>query len=159
DFGAGVKVKSIVSHTASEVVAEVDVAANAVPGKRDVMLGRTVLQSPLVIYDKIDYIKALPETAIARLGSDAHPKGYQQFEVMAYQKGDDAKLHTADDVELGPVDVTWSVEEFYTVFGDDDKEFVGTLGPTGLFTPNLDGPNPQRKFSRNNYGEVWAVAT
>jgi quinohemoprotein amine dehydrogenase len=30
---------------------------------------------------------------------------------------------------------------------------------TGLFTPALDGPNPKRKHSRNNYGDVWAVAT
>ena len=27
------------------------------------------------------------------------------------------------------------------------------------FTPSIDGPNPKRKFSRNNYGDVWAVAT
>ncbi|MBV8847681.1 MAG: hypothetical protein JO307_33120, partial [Bryobacterales bacterium] len=54
---------------------------------------------------------------------------------------------------------SWSIEEFYSVFGDDDKEFVGTLDGNGLFTPNLDGPNPQRKFSRNNYGNVWVVAT
>ena len=71
----------------------------------------------------------------------------------------DGKMHTADDVELGPVDVTWSVEEFYSVYGDDDKEFVGSLSPTGFFTPASDGPNPQRKFSRNNYGDVWVVAT
>jgi quinohemoprotein amine dehydrogenase len=62
-------------------------------------------------------------------------------------------------VELGPVEVTWSVEEFYAVYGDDDKEFVGTLNSTGFFTPAIDGPNPQRKFKRNNYGDVWAVAT
>ncbi len=78
---------------------------------------------------------------------------------MAYQRGADDKLHTTDDVELGPVDVNWSVEEFYASFGDDDKEFVGTLDNNGLFTPNTDGPNPQRKFSRNNYGDVWVVAT
>jgi quinohemoprotein amine dehydrogenase len=28
-----------------------------------------------------------------------------------------------------------------------------------LFTPASDGPNPERKFSRNNYGDVWVVAT
>ena len=57
------------------------------------------------------------------------------------------------------MDVSWSVEEFLSVFGDDDKEFVGSLSNTGLFSPNIDGPNPQRKFSRNNYGDVWVVAT
>jgi len=162
DFGSGLTVKSIVSHTPGEIVATVDVAANAVPGKRDVVLGNTVLEGALVVYDKVDYIKVLPEASLARLGGDehsVHPRGYQQFEAIAYQRGEDGKLRTADDVELGPVEVNWSVEEFYSVFGDDDKEFVGTLNNSGLFTPNIDGPNPQRKFSRNNYGDVWVVAT
>jgi quinohemoprotein amine dehydrogenase len=159
DFGSGVKVRRIVSHDSSQVVAEVDVAADAVPGKRDIALGRSVLPNSIAVYDRIDYIQVVPESAVARLGSDVHPKGFQQFEAVAYQRGADGKLHTADDVELGPVDVNWSVEEFYAVYGDDDKDFVGTLSPTGLFTPALDGPNPKRKFSRNNYGDVWVVAT
>jgi quinohemoprotein amine dehydrogenase len=160
DFGAGVKVGRMVSHTSGEVVVEVDVAADAVPGRRDVAVRRAVLPNAIAVYDRVDYIKVTPESALARLGSDAHPKGYQQFDAIAYQRGADGKPHTADDVELGPIDVTWSVEEFYSVYGDDDKDFVGTLNPTtGLFTPALDGPNPQRKFNRNNYGDVWVVAT
>jgi quinohemoprotein amine dehydrogenase len=159
DFGTGVTVRRIVSHTPSEVVAEVDVASNAVPGKRDIVFRRSVLESALAVYDRVDYIKVLPEASLAHLGSDVHPKGYQQFEAVAYQRGADDKMHTADDVELGPIDVTWSVEEYLSVYGDDDKDFVGTLSSSGLFTPALDGPNPKRKFSRNNYGDVWAVAT
>ncbi len=162
DFGAGVKVASIVSHNASQIVATVDVAADAAPGKRDVAVGRASLQDAIAVYDKVDYIKVLPETALARLGGDTqsvHPKGYQQLEAIAFSKGEDGKIHTGDDIELGPVDVSWSVEEFMSVFGDDDKEFVGSLSSTGLFSPNIDGPNPQRKFSRNNYGDVWVVAT
>jgi quinohemoprotein amine dehydrogenase len=159
DFGTGVTVRHIVSHTPTEIVAEVDVAADAVPGKRDIAFGHSVLPSAIAVYDRIDYVKVMPESALARLGSETHPKGYQQFDAVAYQRGADGKLHTADDVELGPIDVTWSVEEFYAVYGDDDKEFVGSLGPTGFFTPASDGPNPQRKFSRDNYGDVWVVAT
>jgi quinohemoprotein amine dehydrogenase len=159
DFGTGVTVRRIVSHSATEIVAEVDVAADAVPGKRDIAFGRSVLPSAIAVYDRIDYVKVVPESALARLGSETHPKGYQQFDAVAYQRGADGKSHTADDVELGPIDVNWSVEEFYAVYGDDDKEFVGSLSPTGFFTPASDGPNPQRKFSRNNYGDVWVVAT
>jgi len=160
EFGSGVAVKQIVSHNKGEIVAEVDIAANAVPGKRDIALGRSVLQNAIAVYDRIDYVKVLPEASIAHLGSDVHPKGYEQFEAVAYQRGADDKLHTADDVELGPIDVTWSVEEYLAVYGDDDKNFVGELNQaTGLFTPALDGPNPKRKFSRNNYGDVWVVAT
>ena len=159
DFGSGITVRRIVSQSPGEIVAEVDVAPNAVPGKRDIAFRRSVLQSVIAVYDRVDYIKVVPEAAIAHLGSDVHPKGYEQFEAIAYQRGADDKLHTADDVELGPIDVTWSVEEYLSVYGDDDKDFVGTLSPTGLFTPALDGPNPKRKFSRNNYGDVWVVAT
>ena len=162
DFGAGVTVKSIASHTPSDIVAVVDVAADATPGKRDLVIGASTLDGALAVYDKVDYIKVTPEASLARLGGDEHsphPRGYAQFEAVGYQRGEDGKLHTDDDVELGPVDVTWSMEEFYSVFGDDDKEFVGALNNAGLFTPNTDGPNPQRKFSRNNYGDVWVVGT
>jgi quinohemoprotein amine dehydrogenase len=159
DFGTGVTVKRVVSHTPTEIVAEVDVAADAVPGKRDIAFRRSVLQSAIAVYDRIDYVQVTPDTALAHLGSEKHPKGYQQFEAIAYQRGADGKLHTADDVELGPIDASWSVEEFYSTYGDDDKEFVGALSSTGLFNPASDGPNPQRKFSRNNYGDVWVVAT
>jgi quinohemoprotein amine dehydrogenase len=159
DFGSGVAVRRVVSHSPTEVVVEVDVASNAVSGKRDIALRRSVLQSSIAVYDRVDYIKVVPESALARLGSQTHPKGYQQFEAIGYQRGADGKPHTADDVELGPVDATFSVEEFYSTYGDDDRNFVGTLSPTGLFTPASDGPNPKRKFMRNNYGDIWVVAT
>jgi quinohemoprotein amine dehydrogenase len=161
DFGAGVKVTKIVSHTKTELVATVDVNKDAVPGKRDVGVGRSVLQNAYAVYDKVDYIKVTPDSALARLGggSATHIKGYQQFEAVAYANGNDGKPHTADDVELGPIDASWSVEEFMAVFGDDDKNFVGNLDSMGFFTPAADGPNPERKFMRNNYGDVWVVAT
>ena len=47
---------------------------------------------------------------------------------------------------------TWSIEEYTATYDDDDKDFVGSIdAPTGLFTPNLDGPNPKRRNSANNY--------
>jgi len=159
DLGAGIKVKRIVSSGAGEIVAEVDVAADAVFGKRDARFGRSTLPNAIAVYDRLDYIKVTPQTALAHLGSETHPKGYQQFEAIGYNRGADGKPDTADDVELGPVDVTWSVEEFYAIFGDDDKGFVGRLTPTALFIPASDGPNPERKYMRNNYGDVWVVAT
>ncbi len=145
DFGAGVKVTKIVSHTKTELVADVDVDKTAVPGKRDISVGRSVLPNAIAVYDKVDFIQVTPGSALARLGggSATHPKGYQQFEAIAYANGSDGKPHTADDVELGPVDAVWSVEEFMAVFGDDDKNFVGNLSDTALFTPASDGPNPE----------------
>ena len=159
DFGAGIKVAKLVLNKPGELVVDLDVAADAVSGKRDVFFRRALLPSAIAVYDRIDYIKVLPETSLSRLGSESHPKGYQQFEVVAYQRGADGKLRTADDVDLGPVEVNWSVEEFLAVYGDDDKAFVGNLSEAALFTPASDGPNPERKFGRNNYGDVWVVAT
>jgi quinohemoprotein amine dehydrogenase len=159
DFGTGVTIKRIVEQNAHQATVEVDVDAKAIVGKRDVAVRRTVAPNAIAVYDKIDYIKVSPDTALARLGGEKFPKGYQQFEAIAYNRGPDGKPNTPDDVELGPVDAEWSIEEFYAVFGDDDKEFVGKMSPTGFFTPAVEGPNPKRKFSRNNYGDVWAVAT
>ena len=159
DFGTGVTVKRLVDQDVGHVTAEVDVDAKAIVGKRDVSVRRAVVPNAIAVYDKIDYLKVSPETALARLGGNSHPKGFQQFDAIAYNRGPDDKPHTPDDVELGPVDAEWSVEEFYAVYGDDDKDFVGALSPSGFFTPSSEGPNPKRKFSRNNYGDVWVVAT
>jgi quinohemoprotein amine dehydrogenase len=159
DFGTGVTVKRIVDQTAQSATVELDVDAKAIVGKRDVAVRRTVASNAIAVYDKIDYIKVSPDTSIARLGGIHFPKGYQQFEAIAYNRGPDGKPNTPDDVELGRVDAEWSLEEFYAVYGDDDKEFVGKMSPSGFFTPSEEGPNPKRKFSRNNYGDVWAVAT
>jgi len=160
DFGAGIAVRRVISHDAQEVVAEVDVAPNAILGRRDIAVGQSVLPNAISVYDRIDYIKVLPRTSISRLGgSPQHAKGYAQFEVMAYNRGADNKVNTADDFEVGSVDVTWSLEEFRESFGDDDKAYVGTLNDSGLFTPALDGPNRERKQMRDNNGTVWVVAT
>ncbi len=148
DFGNGVSVKRIVDQSPREITVEIEVDVKAVRGPRDVSVRHHAVANAIAVYEKIDRIKVSPESAIARLGGVDFPKGFQQFEAIAYDH----------DVALGPVDAEWSVEEFYAVYGDDDKDFVGTLDAHGLFTPNVEGPNPKRRFSRNNYGDVWVVA-
>ncbi len=158
DFGLGAQVTSIVSQSPGKVVVKVDVDATAAPGRRDVALRRSVLPAAYSVYKQIDFIR-LPASAIARLGGRTHPKGHFQFEAIAYSNGIDGKPNTSDDVPLGPVGAQWSIEEFLARYGDDDKEFVGSLGADGLFTPAGEGPNPQRKFLANNFGDVWVVAS
>ena len=158
-LGSGVHVQRITSQSADRIALEVEVAKDAVVGKRDVGVRGTIAPAAFAVYDKIDYIKVTPEWAMARLGGGPHPKGYQQFEAVAFNRGPDNKPNTADDVNLGTVDVQWSVEEFVATFGDDDKAFVGHLDPNGLFTPAMEGPNNERKFGRDNHGNVWVVAT
>lgn len=159
DFGAGVKVKRIANASANAVTVELEIASTAPVGKRDIALRRSFAPGAITLYDKVDYIKINPDNALARLGGVRFPKGYQQFEAIAWQRGADNKPQTADDLNLGPIDVEWSIDEFPSTYDDDDKNYIGTLSPTGFFTPSVEGPNPKRKFERNNYGEVWVVAT
>ena len=112
------------------------------------------------VYEAIDFIKVVPQAGLARVGGANFPKQFQQFEAIAVANGPDGKPNTKDDIELGLVDPAWSIEEYMATYDDDDKDFVGTIdAATGLFTPNIDGPNPKRKNHTNNYGDVWAVAT
>jgi quinohemoprotein amine dehydrogenase len=159
DFGPGFKVKRIVSAASDQVVVEVDVAEGAAPGKRDIAVRRSFAPGAVTVFDKVDYIKVNPDKAMARLGGVKFPKGYQQFEAIAWNRGPDNKPQTPDDLNLGPVDVEWAIEEFPSIYDDDDKNYIGSLSRTALFTPAIEGPNPKRKFERNNYGEVWVVAT
>jgi quinohemoprotein amine dehydrogenase len=159
DFGPGFKVKRIVSAASDQVVVEVDVAEGAAPGKRDIAVRRSFAPGAITVFDKVDYIKINPDKAMARLGGVKFPKGYQQFEAIAWNRGPDNKPQTPDDLNLGPVDVDWAIEEFPSIYDDDDKNYIGSLSRTALFTPSIEGPNPKRKFERNNYGEVWVVAT
>ena len=96
---------------------------------------------------------------MARVGGTTFPKMLAQFEAWAFHNGADGRPDTADDLSLGLVDATWSMEEYAATYDDDDIKYVGTLdAATGRFTPNIDGPNPARKGSRNNIGDVWVVA-
>jgi len=160
DFGPGITVKRIVSARADDVTVEVDVATGAANGYRDISIRRYFAARAVAVFDKIDYIKVTPEAGMARVGGVNFPKQFQQFEAIAVANGPDGKPNTKDDVDLGLVDPTWSIEEYTATYDDDDKEFVGTIdGATGLFTPNVDGPNPKRKNNANNYGDVWVVAS
>ncbi|MFN0123281.1 MAG: quinohemoprotein amine dehydrogenase subunit alpha, partial [Blastocatellia bacterium] len=123
DFGPGVKVTRVVSATPDAVTVTVDVEEKAAHGKRDVSVRRSLAPGAMTIYDKADYIKVNPDNGMARLGGVKYPKGYQQFEAIAWHRGPDNKPQTPDDLSLGPVDVTWSVDEFPAIYDDDDKNY------------------------------------
>jgi quinohemoprotein amine dehydrogenase len=159
DFGNGISVKRVVSAAPDQIQVEVDVAKDAAVGPRDVGVAGAVSEAAAVVYNKIDAIKVRPQAGMARVGGANFPKQLQQFEAVAFHNGADGKPDTKDDLNLGPVEVTWSVEEYTATFDDNDKDYVGTLDDHGLFTPNLDGPNPKRPRNANNVGDVWVVAT
>ena len=160
NFGPGITVDRIVSATPTQMVLSVSVAPTATLGRRNLMVAGATGEASVAVYNTVDFLKVRPESGIARLGAGAaFQKQLQQFEAIAYAKGPDGKPDTKDDVELGLVDALWTIEEFTATFDDDDKNFVGEIdAETGLFTPNVDGPNPKRKNNANNFGDVWAVA-
>jgi quinohemoprotein amine dehydrogenase len=157
-LGQGVRVTQVAASSPTVLTLKVAVAADATPGPRDVMVAGVTRPSAFVVYDKVDGIRLLPRAGLARTGGAVFPKQFQQFEAMAFANGPDGKPDTPDDWPLGLVDAKWRLEEYTATFNDDDVKFVGSIDQTGLFTPNLDGPNAERSGNRNNVGDVWVVA-
>ena len=164
DLGTGVTVTRVTRTSPSMATIAVQVASNLPVGIRDISLSRSTVERAIAIYDKVAYIKTMPDASMARLGGVVASKQYAQFEAIAYAAGPDGKPGTADDIPLGPVPSKWSLSEFYSTPDDDDVRFVGTISQaTGMFTPNIEGPNPERKkqsnnYGTNNYGDVWVDA-
>lgn len=159
DLGPGLTVNGVMSASPEEIALSVTVAPDARPGGRDVFVGDASLAQAVVVHDGVDRLQVLPRTGMARLGGVVFPKGYQQFEAVAFDDGPDGRPGSDDDLELGPVDVEWSLEEYAATFDDNDIDYVGSIGQTGLFMPADDGPNPERDRNRNNVGDVWVVAS
>ncbi|MEX2570093.1 MAG: quinohemoprotein amine dehydrogenase subunit alpha [Gemmatimonadota bacterium] len=159
DLGPGIRVTDVVSASPESALLTVELEPDARVGARDAFVDGVTLTDALVLYDRVDALRVTPANGMARIGGEVVPRQYQQFEAIGYQAGPDGESGTDDDLELGPVPVEWSIEEYPVTYEDDDVRFVGQIDERGLFTPNVDGPNPERSNNRNNMGEVWAVAT
>ncbi len=159
DLGAGVTATAV-TVSGDVITATVDVAATAAVGPRTLVVAGTVKPGAVTVYDKIDGLKVTPTWNMGRVGGVVFPKMLARFDAWAFQNGPDKKPGTDDDVILDAVAASWSVEEYKATFDDEDLKYVGTMdAATGVFTPNIEGPNPQRKGERNNMGDVWAVAS
>ncbi len=158
-FGPGITVRSVTRPSPEEIVVRLTVDSSARSGARDLFAAGAALRGAVVVYDRVDRIRVAPLAGMARVGGVRFPKQFARFEAVGYLNGADAKPETPDDIEIGPLPVTWALEEYGVTFKDDDLTYVGSIDSTGLFTPNVDGPNPQRPGNRNNIGDVWVVAT
>lgn len=158
DFGAGVSVGSI-SQDGDALRVRLDVGADAALGGRDLFAGSALLEGAIIVHDGVDRLQVTPTTGMARTGGAHFPKGYQAYDAIGWNNGPDGEANTDDDLELGRVDVAWSIEEYAATYGDDDIDFVGSIRQDGVFDPAADGPNPDRSGNRNNIGDVWVVAT
>ena len=159
NLGPGITVRRVVRSDGNSATLIVDVDEDASVGPRDISISGARRPESGFVYDQVHAIKVNPEWGMARVGGGPMPKSYTQFEARAYHRGTDGRMGTDDDVDLGVVDATWSMEEYSATFDDDDIEFVGEIDArTGFFTPALDGPNPERSGNRNNIGDVWVIA-
>ena len=158
-LGQGVRIQSLSRPDADSLVVEARLDADAAVGRRQVSIQGVAGELPLTVYQTVDYIRLSPEQAFSRPGGIRTPKVLQQFEVFGYLNGPDGRKGTADDVRLDRVSpVRWKLEEYVKRINDDDVRFVGTVDEHGLFTPAQDGPNPQRRLSTGNVGDVWVEA-
>ena len=158
-LGPGVDVKALTSVRPDVLGVRVDVEESALPDSRNVSVGAATAMNAFAVYDGIDYVKVRPENGMARLGGVRFPKRFVQFEAVAFHRGQDGKRFTDDDIDLGPVKADWSLEEYHIRFDDDDLKYVGTIDQSGLFTPNIEGPNTTRRQNNNNTGDVWVGLT
>ncbi|MFW8595194.1 quinohemoprotein amine dehydrogenase subunit alpha [Cribrihabitans neustonicus] len=113
-------------------------------------------------YDSIDAIMVEPAFTIARVGGgggegpDAVPA---HFRAIGFWNGPDGEAGTEDDIRIGAIPARWSVTNAHDHAAEmRDAHFAGDIGADGIFTPAAAGPNPERKFSTNNAGELKVVA-
>jgi len=151
-----VEVVEIVSQSPQQIKVKLKAAANAQPGLRTVTVG-TLKGPSLSVYSKIAEVKVVPEFSVARIGEGggSTPKVQGRFDAEAWGKGADGKPY-----RIGIVPAQWSVEAFDDrAKEDEDVKYAGTMqADSGVFTPGDAGPNPQRKMSTNNAGNLKVIA-
>jgi quinohemoprotein amine dehydrogenase len=162
-LGEGVTIDRVLARDDQEIVVQATAAAGAMPGLRAVQVGDARLPEALAVYDRIARIEVVPSESIARIGGNGGPipKVRSNYRAVGYAPGPDGKAGTEDDVRLGFVPATWSVEPFDEVAAkDEDVKYAGSMeATTGIFTPGDAGPNPKRKMSTNNLGNLAVIAT
>lgn len=157
--GSGLTVTAVERQSDRQATLVVDVAPGTQLGTRTVAFANQPDGAPLVLYDTVDYVRVRPLQGFARVGGAKHPNQIERFEAYAVYRGKDQKPYTEDDVDLFQVRPKWSLAEFAVRENDDDLAYVGSIdAATGVFTPNVDGPNPARKWQANNVGDVFVVA-
>jgi len=152
-FGPGVSAR-VLSRDANSARVELTVAADAAVGVRTVSIGAATGNAALAVYRQVDRLEVSPSYAIARLGGGKIAPVSAQFEAIAA-----TRLPDGSYLELGPVAAHWSALPFdATAERIGDLKFAGRLDESGRFHPALAGPDPQRRFSANNTGNLAIVA-
>jgi len=161
-LGDGVRVNRVISASPTEITVEATASAGTAAGTRTVKVGYYEAAGALTVYDRVAAVKVEPGFGIARVGgSGTTPPVKATFEAVAYAAGPDGQPGTEDDLRIGVMPATWSVEPFDELSATlEDVKFAGAIdADSGLFTPADAGLNPARPYSTNNAGNLKVVAT
>ncbi len=161
-LGRGIKVLKVLSRSADRVTVIAEASATATVGTHPVGVGKAKGGS-LVVYDQLARVEVLPAESIARVGGNDGKLAKQKvaYRAVGYAAGADGKPGTEDDLRLGYMPARWTLKAFDEVAEhDQDLNYAGVIDPlSGVFVPGDAGPNPARKMSTNNVGQLAAVAT
>lgn len=160
-LGDGIRVVSELYRDDNKVVVQATADSKAKPGSRNVAAGQAD-GAVLNVYDQIGSVKVVPDFAVARVGGNggSTPKYNGYFQAEAWMNGADGQPGTDDDMRVGFVPAKWHVEPFdEQAAADRDTHFTGRMDEkTGVFTTAGAGPNPERRMSTNNAGNLKVVA-
>lgn len=153
----GIVVK-VMNRDKTFVSLEVEADKMTLPGRYKVTVGQAATE--IIVYDQVDSVKVYPEWTIARLGGGKTPPVTAQFEAVAYMKGADGIIGSADDIEIGKMTAQWQAQPFdQEAEHMKDVDFAGKITQQGRYMPASAGPNPDRKYATNNAGNLKIVAT
>ena len=158
-LGEGVTVE-VLERDRFQMTVRAVVTADAAPGYRDLQVGAVRLTDAIAVFRAVDWVRVEPDYGIARVGGGRTPPVSAQFEAIGYLHGPDGVSETDDDIRLGVMPAEWTVEPYNEIAAamEDDK-FAGGFAEAGLFVPAVAGLNPARKYSTNNTGDLWVIAT
>ncbi|MGC5702174.1 quinohemoprotein amine dehydrogenase subunit alpha [Pseudomonas sp. NFXW11] len=155
-FGQGVEVLQVLEQSSARIRLRLKAAATAQPGLREVSVG-SLKGASLAVYQRIAEVKVVPAFAVARVGEGggSTPKVQGRFDAEAWGQGADGQAY-----RIGLMPAQWKVEAFDAQAAkDEDVKFAGQMqADSGVFTPGDAGPNPQRKMSTNNAGNLKVIA-
>ncbi|WP_372740980.1 quinohemoprotein amine dehydrogenase subunit alpha [Neptunomonas sp.] len=159
-LGKGLTLLKDVSSDQNKRVLQVKASSTVATGAQAIHIGKA--SSDIIVYDRVSSLKVIPAFQIARVGGNdsSTPKIEAAFEAEAWASGSDGVAGTADDVRIGFMPASWSVAPFDDASAaDNDVHFSGRMNAaSGVFTPALAGPNPERRMSTNNAGNLKVVA-
>ncbi len=134
--------------------AEVQVAADAAPGLREVAAGGAAAK--IAVYSADRRRSAWRrDIAIARLGGGRVDPGHAHSSKPSPRRA----CRAGEMLSLGPVTAAWSTVPYDAeAKRTEDEKYAGHFDARGRYLPSAAGPNPAREYSGDNVGNLKVIA-